>query len=238
MSRKVNCLQASAIIVAAGAGIRMNSSVRKQYLLIQNRPVLSHTLSVFENCSAINRIYLVVPRKDFDFVRRKILHFCSDKKDIILVEGGDERQDSVFNGLRALDPETKFVVVHDGVRPLISPQTIETSLAEASVYGACIIGLAAKETVKKVGQDLFVQKTLPRDTVWIAQTPQTFRCDLLRMAHQKAKMESYRGTDDASLVERIGGKVKIVPGNSYNIKITTPEDLALAEIIMGANRLR
>ncbi|MFO8085585.1 MAG: 2-C-methyl-D-erythritol 4-phosphate cytidylyltransferase [Desulfobacterales bacterium] len=231
----MNCPKSVAIIVAAGSGIRMNSQVPKQYLPLQGRPVLSHTLAIFENCRAISRIYLVIPRKDFDFVRRKILCHCSHKKDITLIEGGNERQDSVFNGLCSLKADEKFVVVHDGVRPLILPETIEACLVGASKYGACIMGLAAKETVKQVDKDHFIQKTLFRDTVWMAQTPQAFGCELLRKAHHQAKTEGYRGTDDASLVEKMGVRIKIISGTLYNIKITTPEDLALAEIVMASS---
>ena len=228
----MNPLSAPAIVVAAGAGIRMKTPMRKQYLLLKDRPILSHTLSVFDKCSAINRIYLVVPQKDFDFVRQKILTCFCKKKEIILVAGGKERQDSVFNGLDALDGDEKFVVVHDGVRPLILPKMIEDCLQGAFKYSACIMGLAARETIKQVTHDHFIQKTLSRDTLWIAQTPQAFECALLRKAHYKAKSENYHGTDDSSLVERLGIKVKIIPGTPYNIKITTPEDLLLAQTIL------
>jgi 2-C-methyl-D-erythritol 4-phosphate cytidylyltransferase len=229
----VNLLSAPAIMVAAGAGIRMKSPMRKQYLLLQDRPILARTLSVFEKCTAISRIYLVVPGKDFDFIHKKILTCCCKNKEVILVMGGKERQDSVFNGLCALDGDEKFVVVHDGVRPLIFPEMIEKCLIGAFKYQACIMGLAARETIKQVNNEHFIQKTLNRDTLWMAQTPQAFEYDLLKKAHDKAKVDNYRGTDDSSLVERLGIKVKMIPGTPCNIKITTPEDLLLAQHIIA-----
>jgi 2-C-methyl-D-erythritol 4-phosphate cytidylyltransferase len=229
----VNPLCAPAIIVAAGSGVRMKNLMRKQYLLLQNRPILAHTLSVFEKCTAISRIYLVVPEKEFDFVHKKILAYCDGKKEIILVAGGKERQESVFNGLSALNDNEKFVIVHDGVRPLILPRMIEDCLQGASEYRACIMGLPIRETVKQVNIDHFIQKTLSRDTLWVAQTPQAFQSDLLRKAHHKAINEKYLGTDDSSLVERLGIKVKMIRGTPCNIKITTPEDLVLAQSILA-----
>ncbi len=228
----MDCRESAAIIVAAGTGVRMNSPVPKQYLLLRGQPVLSHTLSVFEKCLSINRIYLVIPRSDFDYVRQNILQNGLHRKEIFLTAGGADRQDSVFKGLCALKTGEKYVVVHDGVRPFVLPENIEDCLAQARRHGACTMGLAAKETVKQVDAEHFVQKTLRRDAIWMAQTPQAFQRDLLQKAHQRAISEKYRGTDDASLVENMKGKVKIIPGNVYNIKITTPEDLALAEIIM------
>ena len=226
-------LIAPAIIVAAGSGVRMKTPMRKQYLQLRNRPILAHTLSVFQNCDSISRIYLVAPENDRDFIHQKILNSVGKNKEIVLVAGGKERQDSVYNGLMALNSDEKYVVIHDGVRPLISPKMIQDSLQGAYEYGACIIGIKARETIKQVNEDHFIQKTLKRDTLWIAQTPQAFECDLLRKAHHKAKSEKFYGTDDSSLLERLGIKVKIIAGNSCNIKITTPEDLDLAESIMG-----
>lgn len=226
-------LSAPAIIVAAGTGIRMKNPLRKQYLLLKGRPILAHTLSVFEKCAAISHICLVVPEKDFGFVHHNILDHCLKNKKVILVPGGKERQDSVYNALGTLGENEKFVVVHDGVRPLIVPEMIEDCLLGAVEYGACIMGLAARETIKQVNHDHFIQKTLSRDILWIAQTPQAFQCDLLRKAHHKAKAENYQGTDDSSLVERMGIKVKVIAGSPYNIKITTPEDLLLAQNILS-----
>jgi 2-C-methyl-D-erythritol 4-phosphate cytidylyltransferase len=228
----MNPLIAPAIIVAAGTGVRMKAPMRKQYLLLKDRPILSHTLSVFEKCAAISHICLVVPEKDFNFVRTNILNCCCKNKKVIMVPGGKERQESVYNALGALGDDEKFVVIHDGVRPVIVPEMIEECLKGAVEYGACIMGLAARETIKQVNRDHFIQQTLSRDTVWIAQTPQAFQCDLLRKAHHKAKAENFQGTDDSSLVERLGIKVKMIAGNPYNIKITTPEDLFLAQNIL------
>ncbi len=229
----MNLLCSPAIIVAAGSGVRMNSPVRKQYLLLNHRPVLAHTLSVFGQCKAISKICLVIPEQDFGFVQENILGHVNGEKKVILVAGGKQRQESVFNALDTLDEKEKFVVVHDGVRPLISPKIIEDCLQGAFEYKACIVGLAAKETIKQVNRDGFVLKTLNRNVIWMAQTPQAFQCDLLRKAHKQAKAENYLGTDDSSLVERLGVKIKVIPGTPYNIKITTPEDLLLAQKILA-----
>ena len=225
-------LVAPAIIVAAGAGVRMKTPIRKQYLLLRNRPILTHTLSVFQKCDAVSRIYLVAPEKDYDFIHQKILTSCCKNKEVVLIPGGKERQDSVYNGLSALSGDEKYILIHDGVRPLISSKMIEDCLRGAFEYGACILGLAVRETMKQANSDHFVKKTLNRDALWIAQTPQAFECDLIRRAHQKAKTENFCGTDDSSLVERLGIKVKIIAGTPWNIKITTPEDLVLAESIL------
>ena len=214
----------------------MKGPTRKQYLELQNRPILSHTLSVFENCDRIGRIYLVVPEHDFAYVREKILCHLRGEKEIVLVAGGKERQNSVYNGVRAVDVQELYVVVHDGVRPLISSRDIERCIDGARLTGACILGLPAKETLKRVERvngEFFIEGTIDREEVWHAQTPQAFRRDLLEKAHEQAKSEAWLGTDDASLLERAGVKVRIVPGTPSNIKITTPEDLILAGNILS-----
>jgi 2-C-methyl-D-erythritol 4-phosphate cytidylyltransferase len=234
-----NPATASAIVVAAGSGVRMRGPARKQYLELQNRPILSRTLSVFEDCDRIGKICLVIPENDFDYVRANILCHLRGEKEIVLVAGGRERQNSVYNGIRAVDDKEPFVVVHDGVRPLVSPGDIERCLDGALLTGACILGLPAKETLKRVGRvdgEFFVEGTIDRDEIWHAQTPQAFRRDLLLKAHERAKAEAWFGTDDASLVERAGARVRIVKGNPSNVKITTPEDLILAENILSKHK--
>lgn len=214
----------------------MKGPTRKQYLQLQNRPVLSRALSVFEDCERIDRVYLVVPKGDFDYVRANILCYSSGQKEIALVAGGRERQNSVCNGVRAVDSRDSFVVVHDGVRPFVTSEDIERCLDGARISGACILGLPAKETLKrveKINGDLFIKSTIDRQEVWHAQTPQAFRRDLLQKAHEQAEAEAWLGTDDASLLERAGVKVRIVPGKPFNIKITTPEDLVLAHNILS-----
>ena len=229
-------MPAPAIIVAAGAGTRMKISARKQYLMLDNRPVLAHTLDTFRCCDVIGDIFLVIPENDFAFCKEKILTQCRYNDGITLVQGGQERQNSVFNGIFAIGAAAEMVVVHDGVRPLISAGIIVRCLEAARETGAAIVGIPASETLKKVSQNGFISATLSRESIWLAQTPQSFRFDLLKKAHETALQENFIGTDDASLMERIGVAVRVVPGSSYNIKITTPDDLILAQAILRTIR--
>ena len=224
----------SAIIVAAGKGLRMNNAVRKQYLLLAGRPILAHTLMVFDASEPIDRIVMVVPEADLDFCAETVISPLTLQKEVCLVAGGPQRQDSVYNGLRALDPKTDWVVIHDGVRPLIRVEKLAECIAGARRHRACIFGLPAGDTVKKVKQTGFVETTLDRQGIWLAQTPQAFEYDLILTAHQKARDAGYKGTDDALLVERMGVEVKVITGSRQNIKITTPEDLEVAQVLMQA----
>jgi 2-C-methyl-D-erythritol 4-phosphate cytidylyltransferase len=153
--------------------------------------------------------------------------------EIHLVAGGIERQDSVYRGIQAVSGQRgAVVVIHDAVRPFVSSRLIEACAAEASVSGACIAGMPLMDTAKLVNSGQ-IARTLDRNTIWLAQTPQAFELDLIRTAHEKARLDRFMGTDDAMLVERLGRKVRIIPGSRLNMKITTPEDLALAEGILN-----
>jgi 2-C-methyl-D-erythritol 4-phosphate cytidylyltransferase len=222
----------SAVIVAAGKGIRMNDTVLKQYMPLAGRPVLSHTLAVFDGCNLISKIFLVVPPKDFDYCRNNI--FPMLKKKINLVAGGKERQDSVYNGLIAVGENNGIVIIHDGVRPLVNKEMIESCVREAIKHGACIIGVPVQETLKRISRSGDIEKTIERNNIWLAQTPQAFQYEILRKAHENARLKGHAGTDDAFLVEQMGTPVKIIKGNKNNIKITTREDLRLAEAILQA----
>ena len=150
-------------------------------------------------------------------------------KKIHLVAGGIERQDSVYRGIQAVSGQRcEVVVIHDAVRPFVSSRMIEACVAEARVSGACIVGMPAMETAKLVNSGR-IERTLDRNAIWMAQTPQAFDLNLIRTAHEKARSERFMGTDDAMLVERLGHKIRIIAGSRLNMKITTPEDLALAE---------
>ncbi len=223
----------SAIIVAAGKGIRMNNTVRKQYLLLAERPILSHTLSAFDACNLINKIFLVVPEQDFEFCHKNILSPLKLQKKVRLVSGGTERQNSVYNGLLSIDAGS-MVVIHDGVRPFINSEQLTACINGAKEHGACILGIPAYDTVKSINRSGYIDKTLERNAIWLAQTPQVFKYDLIIKAHEHAKQEGFTGTDDAMLVERLGINVRIIRGNRYNIKITTAEDLLLAKAILRA----
>ncbi len=225
-------MSVSAIIVAGGKGIRMGAVTRKQYMLLAGKPIVCHTLEVFDACPCIDEIYLVVPPDDLDICSERWLSSLSLHIRIHLVAGGFERQNSVYRGIQAVSSERcEIVVIHDAVRPFVSSRIIEACVGEARVSGACIVGMPAMETAKLVNSDQ-IERTLDRNTIWMAQTPQAFNLNLIRTAHENAQLERFVGTDDAMLVERLGHKVRIIPGSRLNMKITTPEDLALAEGII------
>ena len=223
----------SAVIVAAGKGTRMNHDIRKQYLLLAGRPILTHTLMVFEACEQIDQIVVVIPEDDFDFCQKTVINPLNLKEKICLVRGGTRRQDSVYNGLASLDPKTEIVVIHDGVRPFVTVENLSDCILAARATGACILGIPAGDTVKRVNQYGIVEATLARDEIWLAQTPQAFAYDVILKAHATARKAGYSGTDDALLVERLGIDVKVITGSPKNIKITSPEDLILAQAILA-----
>lgn len=220
-----------AIIVAAGKGIRMSDAVRKQYIALDGIPMLARTLGVFDRCDLIDRIILVVPKDDFDFCHTEIMPAASMKREIRLVIGGAQRQDSVYSGLNTIESDDGIVLIHDGVRPFVKPEHIDACIKGARKHGACILGIPAFDTVKDVNAKNEIIQTRKRDTLWLAQTPQAFGLKLIKKAHQAAKQQGFIGTDDASLVERLGERVKIIPGSRSNIKITDQEDLKLAQAI-------
>ncbi|MGB9814255.1 MAG: 2-C-methyl-D-erythritol 4-phosphate cytidylyltransferase [Thermovenabulum sp.] len=221
----------SAIIAAGGKGKRMNSAKSKQYLPLKGFPILYYTLTVFETLKEIDEIILVVGGQDVEFVKKEIINKYKFKK-IKVVEGGFERQDSVYNGLRSCAPQTDIVVIHDGVRPFITHKLILESIEAAKIYNAAGVAVPVKDTIKIV-EDGFIKTTPDRRKLFAIQTPQTFKYGLILEAHEAAKKEGFYGTDDAVLVERLGVKVKIIDGSYENIKITTPEDIIIAEAFLN-----
>ena len=226
-------MKVGAIIPAAGRGKRIGASVPKQFLEIQGRPLLHHTLMVFASCKLIDYVVLVMPRADVDKMGEDWLN----KYEIVrkVVVGGEQRQDSVYNGFSSLEKGTDIVVVHDGVRPFTTPQMITATVEAAQQHGAAITAIPVSDTVKQAA-DGFVKQTVSRDGLWRVQTPQAFQCGLLQQAFKKAKKDSYYGTDEGSLVEYLGERVKIVPGSELNIKITRKEDLVLGESLLSRIR--
>ena len=222
----------SAIIVAAGKGIRMNDTTRKQYLDLAGRPILAYSVMAFDACDLIDKIFLVIPKEDFEYCRKNILSLLELKNGLELVPGGEQRQDSVYNGLQAIDKKTDTVVVHDAVRPFIQPEELKSCILGAKEFGACILGIPASDTIKRVGKSGFIEKTLIRDNIWLAQTPQAFKYELIIRAHETARRDGYIGSDDSLLVERLGIDVKIVNGSKNNIKITVREDLVVARAML------
>jgi 2-C-methyl-D-erythritol 4-phosphate cytidylyltransferase len=220
-----------ALIVAGGRGVRLKSPRPKQYLLLAGAPILTRTLQAFGACDCIDRIILVVPPADIAFCQKAVIAPARLNKGVHVVAGGVRRQNSVYNGLAAIEIDDSIVAIHDGVRPLVTPETIAACVDAAGVHGACIPGVPAWETLKQVSVSGIIESTLPRERVWLAQTPQVFRTGIIRAAHEQARQEGYLGTDDAGLVERLGQEVRMVLGHRRNIKITTREDLAMAEAL-------
>jgi 2-C-methyl-D-erythritol 4-phosphate cytidylyltransferase len=223
----------SAIIVSAGKSLRMNTSMRKQYMLLGGYPVLYHALMAMNASSAVDEMILVVPEDDVDFCSKNIIQPANLSKKIRLVSGGSKRQISVYNGLKAVDEKSRIVIIHDGVRPFIRHEQIDACIKGAEESGACILGLPVYDTLKIVHQSCWINKTIQRDAVWLAQTPQAFQYSLIMRAHENAMAEGLTGTDDASLVEMMGQKVRIIEGTRRNIKITTKEDLEWARMLIN-----
>ena len=206
---------------------------KKPYLELLDRPILTHTIGVFDRSAVVDAIFVIVGEMDFNACRSVVIEPYGFQKVTRLVPGGETRQDSVFNGLKALPEDTDFVVVHDGVRPFVTDEMIFTCLEAAADWGAAIAAVPVKDTIKITDRDGFVVDTPDRRELWAVQTPQVFRRDLLIEAHRNAQRKQIQLTDDAALVEQLGLKVKCVMGSYGNLKITTPEDLILAEALMN-----
>ncbi len=210
----------------------MQSSNPKQYFLINGMPVLVHTLLRLQQFPLIDEILLVVPHSDMVFVRDNIEKPYQLTKIRGIVAGGRERQDSVRNGLKCVVEKDEIVVIHDGVRPFVTEKILSRVIDAAHRSGAAIAAVPAMDTVKEVHSDGHISVTLDRKRIWLAQTPQAFHRRIIQEAYKKAVQDDYYGTDDASLVERLGIPVEVVPGSCTNIKITTPDDLILAEAFL------
>lgn len=224
-----------ALIPAAGMGKRMGASINKQYLQLNGLPILAHTISVFERSPLIDAIYLVIPADEIPYCREHIVEAGGFKKVAAIVQGGKERQNSVMNGLNAMRKSVAdgdIVLIHDGVRPLLTENMLRDSIAVARICDGALVAVPAKDTIKIVADGIVIETPL-RETLWQAQTPQSFRFGVIHAAHLSAEKDGFIGTDDASLIEHSGGKIRIVPGDYRNIKITTPEDLILAETFLA-----
>ncbi len=225
-------MRTAAIVPAAGTGSRMNRTVPKQYLPLGGKPILARTMESLDGNPIIDEIIPVLDTKDFDDFRKKILKPHRLKKIKRIVAGGRTRQESVYNGLKELEEDFDLVLIHDAARPFIEDETVIEVIAQAAAHGAAAAAVPATDTIKKSDMDGFISGTVPRDGLWAVQTPQAFRRGLILKAHEQAEKDGFQGTDDASLVERLGQKVKIVEGSRWNFKITTAEDLVIAESIL------
>ena len=222
----------AAIVLAAGSGKRMNSQVHKQYLIIQDRPVLYYSLKEFED-SAVDEIVLVVGKGEEEFCRREIVDKYGISKVKAIVEGGEERYHSVFEGLKQTS-DADYVLIHDGARPFVNQDIIRRCMQEVQKYQACVVGMPVKDTIKIADEEGYAKQTPDRKNVWMIQTPQTFSYALIYEAYEEMlKTEDTAITDDAMVLERIKGKKsKLIEGSYRNIKITTPEDLLIANVYL------
>jgi 2-C-methyl-D-erythritol 4-phosphate cytidylyltransferase/2-C-methyl-D-erythritol 2,4-cyclodiphosphate synthase len=221
-----------AIIPAGGSGKRMRGRLSKQYLSVDGKPILAHTLNVFQLSPDIDEIVLVTPDADVQMVRQMIVEPYRISKVHHVLAGGEQRQDSVRNGLAVIGTDVEIVLIHDAVRPFVSTDLIHLAVREARKHGAVTVGTPVKDTVKRVDQNGWVLETLDRQDLWLTQTPQAFKRSVIQEAYRIADEDRFYGTDDASLVERMGFRLKMIAASDENIKITTPEDLLMVEFLI------
>ena len=222
-----------ALIPAAGLGLRLGGAVRKQFRPLGGLPLLVHSLRVFQSSPVIDAVILAVPEADLDYCRMEIVESHGFTKVTHVVAGGKERQDSVRQALAVVGEGVHLVVIHDAVRPCVT-ETMVTQVVEAAAVDGAPAALPMRDTVKQVGGDRVIERTIDRNPLWLAQTPQAFRRDWLVEAHQKAQAEGLAATDDAFLMEWMGHPVRVVEGSGENIKVTRPEDLVIGEAILAS----
>lgn len=224
-------MHVTAIVPAAGAGIRFGGAVRKQFIALNGLPILSYTLRALAASNALSAIIVVAPPGE-ESKGREALELADVNLETEVVPGGQTRQDSVYNGLQRAKADTDLVLIHDGVRPFVSRDVVLAAIGAARDVGAAVAAVPVIDTIKRVDADGCVVETLPRGQLWSIQTPQVFRYALLMRAHLAVREQRIIATDDAALVERIGGTVKVVKGSYENLKITSEEDLPLADLIL------
>ncbi|MDR5659916.1 2-C-methyl-D-erythritol 4-phosphate cytidylyltransferase [Serpentinicella sp. ANB-PHB4] len=222
----------SVVVVAGGKGSRMGEGYNKQYISLNGKPLVAHTLEVFEKNININEIILVVPESEIMYCKENIIQKYNINKVSSIVSGGKERQDSVYQGLLAVNKECQVVLIHDGARPFVTDRIIDESIKKTQQADAVIVGVPVKDTVKLVDVNMRVTDTPDRKRLWSVQTPQTFKYEVIIQAYEKGRTLGIEVTDDAMMVEKNDGIVNVVQGDYDNIKITTPEDLTVAENIL------
>ncbi|MEH7235980.1 2-C-methyl-D-erythritol 4-phosphate cytidylyltransferase [Bacillus sp. JJ1562] len=218
------------VIPAAGQGKRMNAGKNKQFIELKSIPVIIHTLRVFDHDPMCSGIILVI-NKDEQPIFEELIQTYHIEKVVSYIQGGSERQYSVYNGLQAVK-DTEIVLVHDGARPFLKQKHVHELVSVATEKGAAVLAVPVKDTIKRASRNLYVEETVERSSLWAIQTPQAFHVSTLQEAHELAKKEDFLGTDEASLVERIPKQVYIVKGDYLNMKLTTPDDLIFAEAIL------
>lgn len=219
------------LIPAAGPGARLGAEGPKALVDLAGRPILARALERFAPFNLISGAVVVVP-KEWRARFEAALALAFPSVPFTLVDGGAVRQESVSNGLAALDPETEIVVIHDAARPFVSEQAIRSAIEAAAAEGAATVAVPSVDTILESDDAGYLASTPERGRLWACQTPQAFRVETIRVAHAAARHAGYTGTDDASLVQRNGGKVKLVEGAAFNRKITTPEDLVFAQWVV------
>lgn len=226
----------TAIVLAAGSGSRMKSKTKKQFMEIKGKPVIWYSLFEFEK-SRVDEIILVTGKEDIDYCKKEIVEKYNLKKIKNVVAGGSKRYESVYNGLKEVTGN--IVLIHDGARPLINNEIIERSIEGTIKSHACVVGVPVKDTIKRANKEGYIIDTPNRSELWITQTPQSFKTDLVKMAYKKMKEELEKGnttlniTDDAMVVEEFTtNQVRFVQGDYKNIKVTTPEDIDIAELFI------
>lgn len=226
----------TAIVLAAGSGSRMKNKTKKQFMEIKGKPVIWYSLFEFEK-SRVDEIILVTGKEDIDYCKKEIVEKYNLKKIKNVVAGGSERYESVYNGLKEVTGN--IVLIHDGARPLINNEIIERSIEGTIKSDTCVVGVPVKDTIKRADKEGYIIDTPNRSELWITQTPQSFKTDLVKMAYKKMKEELEKGnttlniTDDAMVVEEFTtNQVRFVQGDYKNIKVTTPEDIDIAELFI------
>jgi 2-C-methyl-D-erythritol 4-phosphate cytidylyltransferase len=227
-------MKTAAIIPAAGLGTRMRSPHPKQFLTLEGVPIIVHTLRKFAQCKKVDTIFVAIRESDKPRLEELLAQEGLDSL-VRLVGGGTYRQDSVYNGFSAADSDTDVVVVHDAVRPFVDVELISAVIEEAYLHGGAILAVPCVDTVKQVEKNR-VTATLPREKIVLVQTPQAFRYAILKEAFEKARADNFFGTDEASLVERLGHDVMVVRGSERNLKITKPSDIPLAELLFQLDK--
>lgn len=223
----------TAIVLAAGQGKRMNSEVAKQYLMLKAKPVLYYSLKTFED-SLVDDIILVVGADDIDYVRKQIVEAYDFKKVTHIIAGGKERYNSVYNALESIT-DTKYVLIHDGARPFVTDEIVDRVIKNVIALKACVVGMPAKDTIKIADEDGYVYDTPSRANLWMIQTPQAFEYEMIKKAYDMImKEDNIQVTDDAMVLEyTLGYPIKLIKGSYQNIKITTPEDINISQMLLS-----
>jgi 2-C-methyl-D-erythritol 4-phosphate cytidylyltransferase len=225
-------MKVAALIPAAGSGRRMGGGLEKQFLRLAGKPLLVHTLERFDMTPSVGRVVVIVPPGREAFCQQAIIEPQGFRKVMHITAGAETRQRSVMAGFRCLNEEIDIVVVHDGARPFVTPALIEAAIAAADRVGCAVAAIPEADTLKRVALTGMVKETLDRQHLWRAQTPQAFRHQILRDALEYAEQHQLSATDEAALVEALSLPVQIIQGSSWNFKITSPDDLQLAELVL------